>query len=175
MSDQRYEFLIGMHEVIEAYLAIYAGVSPDAVDRFDKAYEAKRKPGDDSEPGDDPRAPYHREHVFDEQGRAAPRARAWRQLVSVRPRGVEQVIVGRISGRAACPALDLPATGRAMPETGKRLLRRRMRLFEIIDLADMLRRMGEREADALAMPAGRKPAALDNRDRPRNRHLHDYA
>jgi hypothetical protein len=64
MSDQRYEFLIGMHEVIEAYLAIYAGVSPDAVDRFDKAYEAKRKPGDDSEPGDDPRAPYHREHVF---------------------------------------------------------------------------------------------------------------
>ncbi|HJZ14914.1 MAG TPA: hypothetical protein VJ251_05615 [Stellaceae bacterium] len=64
MSDQRYEFLIGMHEVMEAYLAIYAGVSPDAVDRFDKAYEAKRKPGDDSEPGDDPRAPYHREHVF---------------------------------------------------------------------------------------------------------------
>jgi hypothetical protein len=64
MSDQRYEFLIGMHEVIEAYLAIYAGVLPDAVDRFDKAYEAKRKPGDDSEPGDDPRAPYHREHVF---------------------------------------------------------------------------------------------------------------
>src|SRR5580704_16322686 len=63
MSDQRYEFLIGMHEVIEAYLAIYAGVSPDAVDRFDKAYEAKRKPGDDSEPGDDPRAPYHGGHV----------------------------------------------------------------------------------------------------------------
>ncbi len=35
MSDQRYEFLIGMHEAIEAYLAIYAGVSPEAVDRFD--------------------------------------------------------------------------------------------------------------------------------------------
>src|ERR1700730_17729148 len=100
------------------------------------------------------------------------RATKW---VSVRPRGVEQATVGRISGRAACPALDLPATGRAMPETGKRLLRRRMRLFEMIDLPDMLRRMGEREADALAMPAGWKPAALDNRDRPRNRHLHDYA
>jgi hypothetical protein len=64
MSDQRYEFLIGMHEAIEAYLAIHAGVSPEAVDKFDRAYEAKRKPGDDSEPGDDPRAPYHREHVF---------------------------------------------------------------------------------------------------------------
>jgi hypothetical protein len=64
MSDQRYEFLVGMHEAIEAYLAMHAGVSPEAVDRFDRAYEAKRKPGDDSEAGDDPRAPYHREHVF---------------------------------------------------------------------------------------------------------------
>jgi hypothetical protein len=64
MSDQRYEFLVGMHEAIEAYLAIHAGVSPEAVDRFDRAYEAKRKAGDDSEPGDDLRAPYHKQHVF---------------------------------------------------------------------------------------------------------------
>jgi hypothetical protein len=35
-----------------------------------------------------------------------------------------------------------------------------MRLLEVIDLADMPGRMGELEADALAMPAGRKPAAL---------------
>jgi hypothetical protein len=49
---------------IEAYLTVHAGISPAAVDKFDKAYEAKRKRGDDSEPGDDPRAPYHREHVF---------------------------------------------------------------------------------------------------------------
>jgi hypothetical protein len=66
MSDQRYEFLVAAHEMIEAYLAIHAGVSPKAVDRFDKAYEANRKPGDDSEPGDDPRAPYHKQHVFAE-------------------------------------------------------------------------------------------------------------
>ena len=33
----------------------------------DRAYEAKRKPGDDSEPGDDPRAPYHFAHVFAEK------------------------------------------------------------------------------------------------------------
>ena len=39
-----------------------------------------------------------------------------------------------------------------------------MRLLEMIDLADMPGRMGELEADALAMPAGRKPAALDHRD-----------
>ena len=67
MSDQRYEFLIGMHEAIEAYLAVHAGISPAAVDKFDRAYEAKRKPGDDSEPGDDPRAPYHKQHVFAER------------------------------------------------------------------------------------------------------------
>jgi hypothetical protein len=62
MSDQRYEFLVGMHEAIEAYLALHAGISPAAVNRFDKAYEAKGRPGDLSEPGDDPRAPYHRQH-----------------------------------------------------------------------------------------------------------------
>ena len=39
-----------------------------------------------------------------------------------------------------------------------------MRLLEVIDLADMPGRMGELEADALAMRAGRKPAALDHRD-----------
>jgi hypothetical protein len=35
-----------------------------------------------------------------------------------------------------------------------------MRLVEMIDLADMPGRMGELEADALAMPAGRKATAL---------------
>jgi DNA polymerase elongation subunit (family B) len=29
---------------------------------FDKAYEARRKRDDDSEPGDDPKAPYYRQH-----------------------------------------------------------------------------------------------------------------
>jgi hypothetical protein len=64
MSDQRYEFLVGMHEVIEAYLCKQAGVTQAAVDRFDQAYEHRRKPGDSSEPGDDPKAPYHLAHVF---------------------------------------------------------------------------------------------------------------
>jgi hypothetical protein len=62
MSDQRYELLIGMREAIEAHLAILAGVSPEAVDKFDKAYEAHRKRGDDCEPGDDPKAPHYRQH-----------------------------------------------------------------------------------------------------------------
>src|SRR5437016_3150648 len=46
----------------------------------------------------------------------------------------------------------------------KKLLRRRMRLLEMVDLADMLRCMGELKADALAMSAGRKAPALDHRD-----------
>jgi hypothetical protein len=37
-----------------------------------------------------------------------------------------------------------------------------MRLLEMVDLADMPGGMGELEADALAMPAGRKAAALDH-------------
>jgi hypothetical protein len=39
-----------------------------------------------------------------------------------------------------------------------------MRLLEMVDLADMLRRTGEFEADAFSMPAGRKAAAFDHRD-----------
>ena len=64
MSDQRYEFLVGMHEAIEAYLCKRAGISQAAVDRFDQAYERRRKPDDESEPGDDHKAPYHFAHVF---------------------------------------------------------------------------------------------------------------
>ena len=40
MSDQRYEFLIGLHEAIEAYLAVHAGVSPEAVDKFERPMKA---------------------------------------------------------------------------------------------------------------------------------------
>ena len=65
MSDQRYEFLVGMHEAIEAYLCKQVGISQAAVDRFDQAYERRRKPGDHSEPGDDPQAPYHKEHMVE--------------------------------------------------------------------------------------------------------------
>ena len=42
----------------------------------------------------------------------------------------------------------------------RRLPGRRMRLLEVIDLADMPGCVGELETDALAMPAGRKPPAL---------------
>ena len=55
MSDRHYEFLLALHELVEAMLCAETGVSQAAVDAFDKAYEAKRPPADkDSEPGDDP-------------------------------------------------------------------------------------------------------------------------
>jgi hypothetical protein len=43
----------------------------------------------------------------------------------------------------------------------ERLSGRRMRLLEVVDLSDVLCRMGEFEGDLLAMPAGRETAALD--------------
>lgn len=45
--------------------------------------------------------------------------------------------------------------------SGKGLLRRRMRLLEMIDLADMLRRVAELETDALAMRASWKAPAFE--------------
>jgi hypothetical protein len=62
MSDPRYETLIAAHELVEAILCRQAGVDARAVDAFDRAYEARRKAGDVSEPGDSPTAPYHRQH-----------------------------------------------------------------------------------------------------------------
>lgn len=56
--------LVAIHELIECILCKKHGVSQESVDEFDKAYEANRKEGDDSEPGDDPNAPYRREHFF---------------------------------------------------------------------------------------------------------------
>jgi hypothetical protein len=64
MSNRRYEFLLALHELVEAMLCEEAGVSQAAVDAFDVGYEKRRKPGDDSEPGDAAGAPYRPEHVI---------------------------------------------------------------------------------------------------------------
>lgn len=64
MGNWRYEVLVAVHELVELLLCEHRGISQAAVDKFDKDYEANRKPGDDSEPGDDPKAPYRREHFF---------------------------------------------------------------------------------------------------------------
>jgi len=64
MRNWRYEMLVAFHELAECLLCKQRNISQSEVDLFDIAYEAKRKGGDESEPGDDPNAPYYREHQF---------------------------------------------------------------------------------------------------------------
>lgn len=65
MPDTRYEILIAIHELVESYLCQLRGVTDAAIDSFDLQYEKLRVLGDTtSEPGDDPAAPYYREHKF---------------------------------------------------------------------------------------------------------------
>ena len=62
MVDPRYCFLVALHELVEVQLCRERGITQDLVDRFDMQYESTRPADDDSEPGDDPQAPYKREH-----------------------------------------------------------------------------------------------------------------
>lgn len=54
--DHDETFLLALHELIEAKLCFNAGVTQGAVDHFDSKFEG------DGEPGDDPKAPYQRQH-----------------------------------------------------------------------------------------------------------------
>ncbi len=64
MKDWRYELLTAVHELVESAICRHRGISDEAIDRFDEAYEAARPEGDVSEPGDDPQAPYYEAHQF---------------------------------------------------------------------------------------------------------------
>ena len=56
-EDPRYATLLFVHELVEALLCHSTGVSGAQVDAFDMAHQQA------SEPGDDPAAPYHRQHL----------------------------------------------------------------------------------------------------------------
>lgn len=62
MHDERFEMLVAVHELIEVLMCRHDGVSQELVDGFDMEFEKNRKPDGDSEPGDDPAAPYHFQH-----------------------------------------------------------------------------------------------------------------
>lgn len=64
LPNWRYEFLVALHELIEVMLCWNDGVTEKSVDRFDIRFEKKRKKGNEDEPGDDPRAPYVRQHCI---------------------------------------------------------------------------------------------------------------
>ena len=68
-ADERlpdaHQFLIGIHESIEAWRCRQLGITDKRVIDFDELYEKEREDGkhpDDSEPGDDPRSPYRIPH-----------------------------------------------------------------------------------------------------------------
>lgn len=80
-GSRRYNFLIGLHELIEAKLCVRHGIEQSIVDEWDMKYDALRTRriadwvgmGERVEvaqrvwpesPGDCPLAPYHREHTF---------------------------------------------------------------------------------------------------------------
>src|SRR6185437_14162711 len=64
LSDERREALIAVHELVEVLLCKQDGVTQEAVDSFDKEFEANRPPDNVDEPGDDLRAPYARQHCI---------------------------------------------------------------------------------------------------------------
>lgn len=66
-GNWKYEVLVAVHEILEVCLCKDRGIDPRAVDAFDAQYEKERLEGkhaDSDEPGDDPAAPYQKEHRF---------------------------------------------------------------------------------------------------------------
>ena len=56
--------LVAVHELVEVLLCEDRGITQIAVDKFDVEFEDERKPGNTDEAGDDPKAPYRKEHFF---------------------------------------------------------------------------------------------------------------
>lgn len=54
--------LVGIHEVVEAVLCQRHGVTQESVDEFDVEFAKTHDPLEE-EPGEDPAAPYRREHA----------------------------------------------------------------------------------------------------------------
>ena len=64
MDNWRYEMLVAFHELAECLICKHRAINQSLVDSFDMLYEKEREPDDVSEPGDDPMAPYYKEHQF---------------------------------------------------------------------------------------------------------------
>lgn len=62
MGNKDYEFLVTLHELVEAYLVAKNGVSDESITAFDIEFEKNRPEGNLDEPGDSRDAPYRKEH-----------------------------------------------------------------------------------------------------------------
>jgi hypothetical protein len=59
MGNPDYEMLIFIHELVESYLCWKAQITEEEITAFDVQFE---KEGKEGEPGDDPKAPYFKQH-----------------------------------------------------------------------------------------------------------------
>lgn len=71
MGNEDYAFLVSIHEQIEEHLTRRRGLKEPDIMAFDVMWEKELQEGKHDndgleEPGHDPRAPYHREHVLSE-------------------------------------------------------------------------------------------------------------
>jgi hypothetical protein len=64
MGDWRYELLVALHELVEFAICQHEKVSEQEITAFDVAFEKRRPEGNVDEPGDEPAAPYQREHCI---------------------------------------------------------------------------------------------------------------
>lgn len=64
VGNEDYEFCIAIHELIESHICRKRGIKNQDITNFDCKFESERKPGDETEAGDDKNAPYKREHFF---------------------------------------------------------------------------------------------------------------
>jgi len=62
LGDYRMNFMVGIHEAVEALLCHASGITQARVDAFDIAFEKNRPLLCIDEPGDDDRAPYFKQH-----------------------------------------------------------------------------------------------------------------
>lgn len=94
LGNPNFEWLLWHHELNEALLCREQGITVAQVDKFDKEYEAGRKPGDDSEPGDQTEAPYHFAHTgaeLNERALAATLGVVWGDYIKAIDTAFERV------------------------------------------------------------------------------------
>jgi len=67
MGNDDFNFLVGIHEMIEFYLTMKRGIPESTITAFDIEFEKERAIGmqdDYAEAGNDPFCPYKQEHFF---------------------------------------------------------------------------------------------------------------
>lgn len=64
-GDDKKNLCIALHELCEAFITKWNGISEQTITDFDIAYE-KNRIENESEPGDDPNSPYRLAHRFSE-------------------------------------------------------------------------------------------------------------